>query len=494
MTRRFTLIMTVVCALFPISALAHWTLVEEHWYTIEIAGGRAGHARERIERHDDDRRIRMTIDTAMRMGRLGADVSIAVASISVETVDGEPIRFESSSTLSQQSKSTICVFDDETITITHIDGPRERTSERPVPAGDWLMPFESRTFIKARLDADAERIEYRTLSAEGGVEPIEVTMTKVSEGRMDVNGRELPVTTWSLTSSDLPGIPMTAIYSADGIVIEQAMNLPVGTMVSRLTTRDEALARGGPAPELMAPSFVELEKPIRNLEERRAITFEVIARDGTLPALPNAGVQRVEMSDDKRRATVQVDLDAPQAATDEERDNAVWLGASTMIDREDPMIIALMRKATRRAGESPMERALAMRTFVDRHISQKDFDTAFASASECAKMRTGDCSEHAVLLAALLRADDIPARVADGLVYVDGYGESGQVFGWHMWTQALIDGVWVDLDATLSTPYHVGHILTNTSSMADNDTGENFSSMLRLLGNIDIRVVEPPVD
>ena len=41
----------------------------------------------------------------------------------------------------------------------------------------------------------------------------------------------------------------------------------------------------------------------------------------------------------------------------------------------------------------------------------------------------------------MLRADGIPARVASGLVYADGFLGSRDIFGWHMWTQALIDGV-----------------------------------------------------
>ena len=36
-----------------------------------------------------------------------------------------------------------------------------------------------------------------------------------------------------------------------------------------------------------------------------------------------------------------------------------------------------------------------------------------------ARTRSGDCSEHAVLLTALLRARGIPARVSHGLVYLE---------------------------------------------------------------------------
>ena len=57
------------------------------------------------------------------------------------------------------------------------------------------------------------------------------------------------------------------------------------------------------------------------------------------------------------------------------------------------------------------------------------------------------------LLAAMLRADDIPSRTVSGLVYVSSFEGAKDIFGYHMWTQGWIaedgKGRWVDLDATL---------------------------------------------
>ena len=143
-----------------------------------------------------------------------------------------------------------------------------------------------------------------------------------------------------------------------------------------------------------------------------------------------------------------------------------------------------------RAGDDPLEKAEALRRRVHRHISSKGLQTAFASASETAKTRTGDCSEHAVLLAAMCRAVEIPARVAMGLVYVDRFAGVSDIFGWHMWTQALVDGAWVDLDATLPVRYHAGHVLTSTSSLADETGSAGLMSILTVMGNLEIEVVE----
>ena len=69
---------------------------------------------------------------------------------------------------------------------------------------------------------------------------------------------------------------------------------------------------------------------------------------------------------------------------------------------------------------------------------------------EVARSLEGDCTEHAVLLAALCRARKIPARVAFGLVYYPP--QKG--FAYHMWNEVWIADRWIPLDATLGHGRH----------------------------------------
>ena len=115
--------------------------------------------------------------------------------------------------------------------------------------------------------------------------------------------------------------------------------------------------------------------------------------------------------------------------------------------------------------------------------------TAFASASQTARSKRGDCTEHGVLLCGLLRASGIPSRGVMGMVYVPEIGGPNGVFGWHMWSQALIDGKWIDLDATLPVPFTVGHITTLTSSLADEDFATEMGGILPTIGNLKVDVL-----
>jgi transglutaminase-like putative cysteine protease len=204
------------------------------------------------------------------------------------------------------------------------------------------------------------------------------------------------------------------------------------------------------------------------------------------------------MAADRKSAVLTININDNLPATEAETNDATYRSASAMIDSDDEFIRELTQRALAKDDETEeaagaddlMQKAETLRKFVRRHISKKDMGTGFASASETAKTRTGDCSEHGVLLAAMLRAAGIPARVTTGLIYADAFEGHRDIFGWHMWTQALIDGKWVDFDATLPRRYNAVHVLTSVSSLRDGMSSADLAPVMQLLGNIEIEVLE----
>lgn len=74
------------------------------------------------------------------------------------------------------------------------------------------------------------------------------------------------------------------------------------------------------------------------------------------------------------------------------------------------------------------------------------------SALEAIRRRAGDCTEDAVVLAALGRSAGIPTRVVNGLVYVGAhYHGVRNAFLPHSWTLAWVDGRWRSFDMTLGS-------------------------------------------
>jgi transglutaminase-like putative cysteine protease len=296
----------------------------------------------------------------------------------------------------------------------------------------------------------------------------------------------------------MPGVISTEKIDAEGNLLLQEVPMPgLGNMITRRTTKQKATgAADGPAPEILVKTFITPDKPIPNPEKAVKSRLRLTLMDGTINPLPSMGAQRVEMSEDGKSAILTIDINNPQSASAADEANPEYLAASAMIDTNDELIQKLAKRATASVkGDSDdavgtMQRAEALRQFVRKHISKKGMATAFASASETAKMKTGDCSEHGVLLCALLRADGIPARVATGLVYVDQFEGNAGIFGWHMWTQALIDDKWVDLDATMRERFNATHVLTSASSLDDGAFNADMAAIVQMIGNLKIEVLD----
>ncbi len=81
-------------------------------------------------------------------------------------------------------------------------------------------------------------------------------------------------------------------------------------------------------------------------------------------------------------------------------------------------------------------------------MRKDDLNQVLVPASVAAKSGSGDCTEHAMLLAAVIRANGVPARVAIGLIL--DVEQSRFVF--HMWTEAWVGDHWRPLDSTRKSP------------------------------------------
>lgn len=109
----------------------------------------------------------------------------------------------------------------------------------------------------------------------------------------------------------------------------------------------------------------------------------------------------------------------------------------------------------------------------------------FSSASDIALTGRGGAVEHSILLAALLRSQRIPSRLALGLVY-DAEDEPRLKFS--AWTLAHIDGQWITIDPLRGKLAAADRIIlewTDTTKPIDEVL---FTRILRQLEQLNIRV------
>ncbi|MDP1825655.1 MAG: transglutaminase-like domain-containing protein [Archangium sp.] len=143
---------------------------------------------------------------------------------------------------------------------------------------------------------------------------------------------------------------------------------------------------------------------------------------------------------------------------------------SWVMDFKEPIFTALWAEVQKQAGNKPSVADLV--AFTGLHVSKKSLGRGFDLASKVAATREGDCSEHAVLLAALLRHYGFPARVMLGTVLVNFNGAPA-AFG-HAWVETFAKGAWKTADAILPSDLDVHYL----PSAELTDEGPGFGASL----------------
>lgn len=476
----------LLCALPLVSAPAVGADFDR-WYELEIAGQPCGFMHESSQLVDGV--VKSTHEEQFVVARDGRRVEVYQQTIFEETPRGEPLRARVEMRMGPEPAIMLYEFTPDGLKRTRAQHGRTLTDEVELSEEPWLTPVEAAEFVRARLQAGADRISYHTIEPTDGMRVIAVQSELIGTDELEVHGRVLEVSRWRTRTSGSP-IDLIELRADDGTVVFAEADIGIGAMTLRLV--DRARARGAldaRAPELLTSTIVPVDgMPARSerLEQARYLVRADMAREFTLP---DSGAQRVRVRDDGT-FDVEVDVTRGSVSSAAERGDDAYLASSALVDAEDPEILKFTQRALRRASEDPRERAEILRAAVRRHMSRKDFATAFGSASDAVRTRSGDCTEHAVLLAAVLRASDIPSRVATGLVHTRVSGNAGSGFAWHMWTQALIDDRWIDLDPTRPISFDAGHLTVSTASLQEGSGQEELSGMLPLLGRLRIEVIE----
>lgn len=456
---------------------------EQQWYVVRLGGQRAGYMLEQIDRRGD------TITTSTRMvmaiRRGAARVQIETEGSFVETAAGKPIQATSIQRLAGQAMEKSMRFTDAGREVVTSQYGRKQTQQLPPAPAGWLAPEAARRHVEERMKAGERKIAFRTLDLSAANDPFEMTLAIRGPKKIEVYGRTTQAVERAATMSILPGIESIEYVDEHGKTVRTTISL--GGIDVEIVAADKQLAASEvDPPELLVSTLIKPDFAILRPRQLNKAVFVLTVKEGKLPDLPNSAVQQFTRRDD-RSGQAAIDLERNDPANEPEPK----VIHSAMIDGKDEQVVALTRQAMDGKRElSPARKAEELRRFVHRTVQYKDLSVGMASASEVARTHEGDCTEHAVLLAAMLKAAGIPARAASGLIYVASFAGQSQVMGYHMWAQAWLDGKWVDLDGTLDdqTPFDATHILLSTSNLDDNDMANDLMKLAPLLGNLKVEM------
>jgi hypothetical protein len=330
----------------------------------------------------------------------------------------------------------------------------------------------------------------------------------VDEENHDVRGTTRKL--WKITSDMpvMPGIESVTWVDEQNNDVETDVTIPgLGEMKQYVTNRAECMKQPEGA-EIFASSLIVPEKALPPLAQQAQADYRLttISTPPQKLTLWNEGEQRV-LKSEPGMSEIEVTVPAwtardatyalPHADTPELHP---YLAPSAYLESNAPDIQALAKQAV--GGETnPVLAAKLIEKFVENYITKKDLNIGFASAEETAKSREGDCTEHAVLCAAIGRAAGLPTRCVLGLGYIapgdveptisNAVDTKTGIFGFHMWAEAWVGpDCWVAMDAALGG-FDIGHIAILKSALADLDPMVDLNMpILQLMQNLKITTLK----
>lgn len=474
----------VVVLAAPVWAAEQKNAPETTYYALYLQGSKIGY--EKDVRTVADGKVTSSTMMVLSLNRMGLTMEISVLGTDVETTAGKPLSFEMTQKMSGMNMTTSGAVDEKgQLTVTSDTGglaAAKKTETKAYPAGALLTEGQRLLTRKKGLAAGTkyEFLAFNPENQQGDRAEVTVsgTETIVLNGRKVVatkfllvlhqGGSEMPTTEWvdgeceTLRSEvSLVGMPLVQERCDAAYALSPAKN-PLDFCSALLLTSPQPIPAGA-----------------------KKVALTVKGKDGKKPAIMETDVQKVKANEDGTVTITVETLSLPkgEARPYAGRDKAALeaLKPARYVQSEDEMIVkqaAQIVGSSKDAGES----ALKLAAWVH-NMTEGDLSVGNASASEVIRNHGGDCKAFSVLLTALCRAAGIPARTADGYEYAAEFMGHQNVFGGHQWTQVFVGGKWIDLDATLASPYNSAGRITLGVGLGNED---DMLGLANLLGTFTI--------
>jgi len=491
------------------SVLAADALHSDDWYALYVNGTKAGQAHTSVVRIAPDtdaatgsdepegERWITTTETDLSLSRQGAPVAIHVSSRTEEDADGRVIAYRQVQRMSGRDIVTEGRVEGDTIQIHQNGVPGEVT----YPSGALGPAATDRLLLAAGFEAETSTAVFG-FTIDHPAAGAHLVFTVVGDESLRVLGRRLHLNRVKVENSTSASRSMAMWYDDAGRMHVSESEVPgLGTLRMVKTTEDLARAVSSPA-EVFSASLIEPDRGIPSPRRTTHAVLRLSRKDGRpFDARIYAG-EGQSPSDVHADGAIEVTINAwtpPDDFTALRRPVTLdgldaFLAKTAYLETDDERV---RRHAERAVGDEKDALACAKRIerYVREFVSDKSMDIGFATAAEVAQSAEGDCSEHAMLSAAMARAAGLPSRVVMGLVYVPGLSSPGVgprgAFGYHMWSEVLVaKDRWYPVDAALGG-FDATHVAMAKSDLATTSpVSQMVLPLLEAIASVRIEVVE----
>jgi len=428
-----------------VSAAALATTDTTTWYSIVAdSGPTLGHVSLATEPREDGRDLIESQEIYLREHG-GMPHRARTRTVVREDAAGNAVSIESMATTGRFRTRTSAQIRDGRVEI-----------ERETPGGTSretvLLPANVRfddgdTLIQNWTPETTPRLEFLNFDSDAlAVERVVIE----ARGAPDEQGRQSAIR-WRYDGDQLRGVARMVLDR--GRVVEVAQPMFGETFRVRLT--DRATAQRAHPPYRVIPAMAQ-RSPYRLSSEARQghIRIRYAFSDAVTFPLPETGEQRVRT--DGEFVTLDICDDCGPGLGADAATLADALRATAWLQSDHPRLRAMAAAVRRYAVSDARKMELLLERGIP-YLEEADFNGHY-SALDTLERRRGDCTEAAVLLAALGRAAGIPTRVASGVSYSrESYHGMSNAFIPHSWVVAYVDGRWRSFDLALRE-FDSGHV------------------------------------
>lgn len=458
----------------------------DRWYEVFIGEVKVGYSHDRM--YAEGEQIKSSNELVMEIKRVGQTLEITNFLETREKANGELIDFATEQKMAgvpmlkkgRVEGNRLIVFEKQFLT------GKESAYAFDRDAGmSWGL---RRRMLENGFREKGKTYQLKTYSPDMGMKkPVFVNVACKGKKRIQVGKATIDAYEVEMELKSSYGSILSKSWLDDQCVaVRSEMNMGGMNILMIEVPKKKARQMEEETHELLLGSLVPLNAAV-SLERASNVFVMESIRGNWDVKLFEGRTQRVEKIN-RRSVRVVVTREDSSQATPDPIDKTAFLKPSVYLDSSDLLIQKLARKAQGQA-QAPREIAENLTSFVHRYVASKSYAVGFASASEVARTKEGDCTEHSVLLAALGRALEIPSRVVTGLVYADRFEGKRKVMVYHMWTQFYIDDRWVNYDSALGyANCPADRIAFTVSSMEAEDVIESILPVMELINNARVRI------
>ena len=462
----------------------------ELWEAHFLGGEQIGYAHLQAERTDQNGEVRYRYTERMKIRRGDQLFDSELSQTSIEDLQGRLKQFDAVLlNNSQKTLTTGTVAQNKLNLVVRREGEPETTRQvNWQPSHGGLLAVQQHLREKPMARGDKREL---TVLAPVIYEPSTLLLEAIGIASVSMLTGESRTLLEVEVTPVIQGTegPKTTLWTDDqGNILKQY--IPTYGLIIVRTDQETATQHFSPQNDVLATFQIPLDKSMDNRDEVTKSLFLVSSKSGRdlttiLIDQPGQFARASQQGEQSQQGPIEIAVfrDADAEVSTLQPDDADRR-SGPLVQSNDPLVRAIASVAT--PDTKPALAKKLARTVYD-HIDQKDNSEGFASAAFVASTGRGDCTEHAVLLAALCRAKGIPARVAAGLVYHES--ADGPSMRYHMWTLAYADDRWIQLDATRPSGLApADRIIITTDNLASGSEYAVVQAVSALLGDLSIQL------